>query len=60
VLLSVNAISAFDNGGHAAVKLTGDRLAVTVGGYLLTCQRDGKQANYPPVKGSPGSTSSTA
>jgi heat shock protein HslJ len=47
VLLSVAAISAFDNGIHAKVRLTGDRLAVTVGSYLLTCQRDGRQADFP-------------
>jgi len=47
VLLSVGAISAFDNGIHAKVRLTGDRLAVTVGSYLLTCQRDGRQADFP-------------
>jgi hypothetical protein len=47
VLLSVGAISAFDNGVHAKLRLTGDRLAVTVGGYLLTCQRDGRQADFP-------------
>jgi hypothetical protein len=47
VLLSVAAISAFNNGVHAEVGLTGDRLAVTVGGYTLTCQRDGRQADFP-------------
>jgi heat shock protein HslJ len=50
VLLSVGAISAFDNGVHAKVRLTGDRLAVTVGGYLLSCQRDGRQADFPPAQ----------
>src|SRR5215475_10621400 len=50
VLLSVGAISAFDNGAHAKVRLTGDRLVVTVGGYLLTCQRDGRQADFPPAQ----------
>jgi heat shock protein HslJ len=50
VLLSVGAISAFDSGAHAEVRLTGDRLAVTVGGYLLTCQRDGRQADFPPAR----------
>jgi heat shock protein HslJ len=50
VLLSVGAISAFDNGVHAEVRLTGDRLAVTVGGYRLTCQRDGRQADFPPAR----------
>ena len=50
VLLSVGAISAFDNGMHAKVRLTGDRLAVTVGSYLLTCQRDGVQADLPSAQ----------
>ncbi len=50
VLLSVSAISAFDNGIHAKVRLTGDRLAVTVGSYLLTCQRDGRQADFPSAQ----------
>jgi hypothetical protein len=47
VLLSVGAISAFGDGIHAMVRLTGDRLAVTVGSYLLTCQRDGRQGDFP-------------
>lgn len=50
VRLSVNAISAFDNGIHAKVGQTGDRLAVTVGSYVLTCQRDGRQADFPPAQ----------
>jgi heat shock protein HslJ len=50
VMLSVRAISAFDNGIHAKVRLTGGRLAVTVGSYLLTCQRDGRQADFPPAQ----------
>jgi heat shock protein HslJ len=50
VLLSADAISAFGNGIHAKVRLTGDRLAVTVGSYVLTCQRDGRQADFPPAQ----------
>jgi hypothetical protein len=50
VLLSVGAISAFGDGIHAKVRLTGDRLAVTVGSYLLTCQRNGRQASIPPAQ----------
>jgi hypothetical protein len=46
-LLAIVAISAFQDGVHAKVRLTGDRLAVTVGGYLLICQRDGRQADFP-------------
>jgi len=42
-LLAIRAISAFNNGVHATATatVTGDRLAVTVGSYLLDCQRDG-------------------
>lgn len=50
VLLSVGAISAFDNGVHAEVRWIGDRLAVTIGSYLLTCQRVGRQADFPPAQ----------
>jgi hypothetical protein len=50
VLLAVGAISAFDTGIHAKVRLTGDRLAITVGSYLLTCQRFGRQADFPPAQ----------
>lgn len=50
VLLSVNAISAFGKGVHAATQVTGDRLTVTVAGYTLSCQRDGAQANFPPAQ----------
>ncbi len=41
ILLSQNAISAFDNGARTAVKLTGNRLVVSVASYTLTCQRHG-------------------
>jgi hypothetical protein len=49
VLLSIGAISTFDNGVNAKARLTGGRLTVTAGGYLLTCQRDGRQADFPPA-----------
>jgi hypothetical protein len=39
ILLAIDAIGSFDNGAHATVKLTGDRLVVGVGSYTLTCQR---------------------
>jgi hypothetical protein len=42
-LLAVNAISAFNSGVHATATVTGDRLTVSVGDYLLTCQRNGTQ-----------------
>ena len=50
VRLAVGAISSFDIGIHAKVRLTGDQLAVTVGSYLLICQRDGRQADFPPAQ----------
>jgi hypothetical protein len=40
-LLAVNAISAFIRGVHATATVTGDRLTVSVGSYLLICQRNG-------------------
>jgi hypothetical protein len=46
VLLSESAIFAFGDGVRAKVHLTGDRLAVTVGAYLLICQRHGSQADF--------------
>jgi hypothetical protein len=47
VLLAIDAISAFGDAAHAKVRLTGDRLAVTVGGYTLICRRDGRRADFP-------------
>jgi heat shock protein HslJ len=41
ILLSQNAISAFDNGAQAAVRVTGNRLVVSIASYTLTCQRHG-------------------
>jgi heat shock protein HslJ len=52
VLLAINAISAFGNGTHATAMVTGNRLAVTVADYTLTCQRDGAQANVPTTASS--------
>lgn len=49
VLLSVSAISAFGDGVPATVRLAGDRLTVSVGDYLLRCQRDGRQAGAAPA-----------
>jgi heat shock protein HslJ len=47
VLLAEGAIESFDNGVHATVKLTGDRLVVSVGAYTLTCQRGGPRPDAP-------------
>jgi hypothetical protein len=44
-LLAINAISAFSNGVHATATVTGNRLDIRVGGYLLSCQRDGKSGS---------------
>jgi hypothetical protein len=41
MLLAINAISAFDNGAHATATVTGNRLVISVGGFLLNCERDG-------------------
>jgi hypothetical protein len=41
ILLSQDAISAFDNGAQAAVRVTGNRLVVSVASYTLTCLRHG-------------------
>lgn len=41
VLLAISAIGSFNDGVHATVRLTGNRLVVGVGSYTLTCQRLG-------------------
>ena len=41
ILLSQRAMAAFDDGAHATVKVTRNRLVVSVASYTLTCQRDG-------------------
>lgn len=46
VLLSVSAISAFDNGVRALADVRGDILRISVGGYTLVAHRDGRQANF--------------
>jgi hypothetical protein len=40
-VLAIDAISAFDNGVRAKATVTGNRLVISVGGFLLNCQRDG-------------------
>ena len=54
VLLAISAIGSFDNGVHATVRLTADRLVVSVGSYTLTCQRSGPQGNVPTPAGTGG------
>ena len=48
--LAQDAISAFRDGARATATVTGNQLTITVAGYMLTCQRDGAQANFPPAK----------
>jgi hypothetical protein len=45
VLVSMSAMEAF-GGAHAQASVSGNTLTVTVGGYTLIAQRDGKQANF--------------
>jgi hypothetical protein len=47
IILAADAISAFHRGVDAAAVVTRDRLEVTVGAYLLDCQRDGKYSDAP-------------
>ena len=42
-LLATGAMSAFDNGVHAAASVSGDRMMISVGGYLIDCRRDSVQ-----------------
>ena len=41
ILLSQRAMMTLANGAHAAARVTGNRLVVSVGSYTLTCQRHG-------------------
>ena len=40
-LLAIEAISAFREGVHATATVTGNRLVISVGGFMLDCERDG-------------------
>jgi hypothetical protein len=44
-LLAIDAISTFDNGAHAAATVTGNRLVISVGGFLIDCERDGNSGS---------------
>jgi hypothetical protein len=47
-LLAMSAISSFDANPSAAVRNpTGSTITIGVNGYTLTCERAGKQANFP-------------
>lgn len=45
ILLSQRAMMTLVNGAHAAARVTGNRLVVSVGSYMLTCQRHGPAGN---------------
>lgn len=47
IVLAVGAISRLDDVADASVRLAGNQLDVTAGGYTLTCDRAGEQANFP-------------
>jgi hypothetical protein len=49
VTLTMGAISRLDDVADASATVTGNRLDVVAGGYTLTCQRAGEQANFPPA-----------
>ena len=49
ITLTMGAISRLDDVADASVTVTGNRLDVVAGGYTLTCQRAGEQANFPPA-----------
>jgi heat shock protein HslJ len=59
VLLAMKAIASFGNGGHATVRLTGDRLVVGIGSYTLTCRRHGLAPTPPPPGNSVPGTATT-
>ena len=41
IIVTMDAIQAFEDGVHATATVTGNHLAISVNGFLLTCQRDG-------------------
>ena len=49
ITLAIGAISRLDDVADASVTVTGNTLDVVAGGYTLTCQRSGEQANFPPA-----------
>jgi hypothetical protein len=49
ITLAMGAISRLDDVADASVTVTGNMLDVAAGGYTLTCQRAGEQANFPPA-----------
>jgi hypothetical protein len=49
ITLAIDAIGRLDDVADASATVTGNRLDVVAGGYTLTCQRAGEQANFPPA-----------
>jgi hypothetical protein len=49
ITLAMGAISRLDDVADASATVTGNTLDVVAGGYALTCQRAGEQANFPPA-----------
>ena len=49
ITLAMGAISRLDDVADASVTVAGNTLDVAAGGYTLTCQRAGEQANFPPA-----------
>ena len=49
ITLTIGAISRLDDVADASATVSGNRLDVVAGGYTLTCQRAGEQANFPPA-----------
>lgn len=41
IIVAMDAIQAFEDGVHATATVTGNRLAISVDGFLLDCQRNG-------------------
>jgi len=48
ITLTMGAVGRLDDVADASVTVTGNRLDVVAGGYTLTCQRAGEQANLTP------------
>jgi hypothetical protein len=48
ITLTMGAIGRLDDVADASVTVTGNTLDVVAGGYTLTCQRAGEQANLTP------------
>lgn len=45
IIAARDAIQAFEDGVHATATVTGNRLAISVDGFLLDCQRDGSSGS---------------